>query len=207
MSKSLSYSIEIEKLDWQKMDGLLPAIMQKHDTGEVLMLGYMNHEALQQTIDSGFVTFFSRSKNRLWVKGESSGHKLKVMNISYDCDGDALLVLAEPSGPTCHLGTTSCFSKSYEMPYKMLSKLEKVISQRNKDRPENSYVTSLFESGVARIAQKVGEEAVESVIAAMKDDQEELKNEMADLVFHALVLLREKGLSLSEVLSVLEHRA
>tara|TARA_R110002167_G_scaffold29352_1_gene98116 strand:+ start:189 stop:812 length:624 start_codon:yes stop_codon:yes gene_type:complete len=206
MKQNLNNSVDMNKLDWQKMDGLLPAVIQKRDTGEVLMLGYMNREALQQTIDSGFATFFSRSKNRLWVKGESSGHTLKVSSIGYDCDGDALLILAEPNGPTCHLGAPTCFSNHYGMPYKILSQLEETIQQRNQERPQGSYVTSLFESGVARIAQKVGEEAVESVIAAMKNDHEELKNEMADLIFHALILLREKNIALSEVLAVLEAR-
>ena len=196
----------IDKIDWKKMDNLVPAIIQNARSGEVLMLGYMNADALKQTIETKLVTFFSRSKERIWVKGEVSKNTLSLVSIAYDCDGDAILVLAKPNGPTCHLGTKTCFSEDYQMPYKTIADLENTIQRRYEDKPEGSYVTSLFDSGLARIAQKVGEEAVESVIAAMKCDDEELKNEMADLLFHSLVLLREKNLSLSDVLAVLESR-
>lgn len=196
----------LNKIDWQKMNHLVPVVVQCRTSGKVLMLGFMNEEALSQTMITGFVTFYSRSKQRLWQKGETSGNVLKLIDIAVDCDGDSLVALVDAVGPTCHKGTESCFDKTYDNSYGVLTRLENTIKQRKKDKPQNSYVTSLFASGVSRIAQKVGEEGVETVIAAMKNDLEELKNESADLIFHLLVLLREKELSLQDVISVLQVR-
>lgn len=200
-------NVVIEKLDWQKVDGLIPAIVQDAQSGQVLMLGYMNQEALQQTQQTGQVTFFSRSKQALWVKGETSGHFLQVVEITEDCDNDALLVLATPQGPTCHKGTPSCFVRETTYrDWEVLSQLESVITQRQQEMPADSYTTSLFESGIDKIAQKVGEEGVEVVIAALKESDERLTSESADLLFHLLVLLRQRGLSLADVLVELRRR-
>lgn len=196
----------LNKIDWQKMNHLVPVVVQCRTSGKVLMLGFMNEEALSQTMITGFVTFYSRSKQRLWQKGETSGNVLKIIDIAVDCDGDSLVALVDAVGSTCHKGTESCFDKTYDHPYETLTRLEDIIKQRKKDKPQNSYVTSLFASGIARIAQKVGEEGVETVIAAMKNDLDELKNESADLIFHLLVLLREKELSLQDVITVLKAR-
>ncbi len=196
----------VNKIDWQKMDNLVPVVVQCHSTGKVLMLGYMNQEALQQTLATKLVTFYSRSKQRLWQKGETSGNVLKLINIAVDCDGDSLLALAEASGPTCHIGSASCFSQGFVNHYEVLANLEKTIDKRKQQKPQSSYIANLFSQGLARIAQKVGEEGVEVVIAAMKNDHEELKNESADLIFHLLVLLAEKELSLQDVLQILDRR-
>lgn len=198
--------IDISRLDWAKGDGLLPAIVQHWLSGEVLMLGYMNAEALAQTQAGGQVTFYSRSKRRLWTKGESSGHVLALKSIRVDCDADTLLVQAEPRGPTCHLGTSSCFGKGVRPPLGFLAELDAVVAQRHAERPAGSYTTRLFEGGMRRIAQKVGEEGVETALAAVVQNDAELLGEAADLVFHLTVALRARGLSLGDVASVLADR-
>jgi phosphoribosyl-ATP pyrophosphohydrolase/phosphoribosyl-AMP cyclohydrolase len=196
------------RLDWAKDDGLLPAIVQHWLSGEVLMLGYMNAEALAQTQASGHVTFYSRSKQRLWTKGESSGHMLVLKSIRIDCDADTLLIQADPHGPTCHTGTSSCFGDSADVrpPLGFLAELDALIAQRHAERPEGSYTTKLFESGIRRIAQKVGEEGVETALATVVQSDAELLGEAADLIFHLAVALRARGLSLGDVVSVLADR-
>lgn len=196
----------LPSLDWQKGAGLLPAIVQDADTQQVLMLGYMNAAALEQTLATRRVTFFSRSKNRLWVKGESSGHFLDLVSVEADCDADALLVRARPNGPTCHRGTCSCFSEGGATGVGFLGELERTIVQRIAEGGEKSYTARLVREGVKRIAQKVGEEGVETALAATAGDNEELAGEAADLLFHLLVLLRAKGLTLGDVTRVLEQR-
>lgn len=193
----------IDTLDWDKQDGLLPAIVQDAATLRVLMLGYMSREALLASFQTQQVTFFSRSKGRLWTKGESSGHVLRLVSVRTDCDSDALLVLAHPQGPTCHLQRTSCFP---DAPGDGLAELEAVIAQRERERPEGSYTTKLFERGIKRIAQKVGEEGLETALAAVIEDDEALLGESADLLFHLLVLLRQRGLGLDDVRRMLESR-
>ena len=200
--------IDVDKLDWSKGGGLLPAVIQHWRSGAVLMLGYMSREALVQTRQSGKVTFFSRSKQRLWTKGESSGHVLALKSARIDCDGDTLLLQAEPQGPTCHLGTSSCFGERADVapPLGFLATLDRLVEQRAADRPAGSYTTRLFEDGIRRIAQKVGEEGVETALAAVVQDDEALLGEAADLVFHLMVALRARGLSTSDVCRVLEAR-
>ena len=197
---------DLTRLDWPKGDGLLPAVVQHWLTGEVLMLGYMNAEALAATQASGKVTFWSRSKQRLWMKGESSGHVLALKSIRVDCDADTLLVQADPYGPTCHLGTSSCFGGDARPPLGFLAELDALVAERHAERPSGSYTTNLFEGGVRRIAQKVGEEGVESALAAVAQGDEELLGEAADLVFHLTVLLRARGLSLADAVAVLAKR-
>jgi phosphoribosyl-ATP pyrophosphohydrolase/phosphoribosyl-AMP cyclohydrolase len=197
---------DLSRLDWAKGDGLLPAIVQHWLTGEVLMLGYMNEEALVETRRSGRVTFWSRSKQRLWTKGESSGHVLALKSIRVDCDADTLLVQAEPHGPTCHLGTPSCFGAAARPPLGFLAELDALVAQRHAERPQGSYTTGLFEAGTRRIAQKVGEEGVESALAAVAQGDGELLGEVADLMFHLTVLLRARGLSLADAVAVLARR-
>ena len=197
---------DLFRLDWAKGDGLLPAVVQHWLTGEVLMLGYMNAEALAATEASGKVTFWSRSKQRLWMKGESSGHVLVLKSIRVDCDADTLLVQAEPHGPTCHLGTSSCFGEDARPPLGFLAELDALVAQRHAERPQGSYTTKLFEAGTRRIAQKVGEEGVESALAAVAQGDEELLGEAGDLVFHLAVLLRARGLSLADAVAVLAKR-
>lgn len=197
---------DLTRLDWPKGDGLLPAVVQHWLTGEVLMLGYMNAEALAATQASGKVTFWSRSKQRLWMKGESSGHVLALKSIRVDCDADTLLVQANPHGPTCHLGTSSCFGEDARPPLGFLAELDALVAERHAERPSGSYTTNLFEGGVRRIAQKVGEEGVESALAAVAQGDEELLGEAADLVFHLTVLLRARGLSLADAVAVLAKR-
>lgn len=195
-------------LDFQKYaDGLVPAIIQDAESGRVLMLGFMNGEALAATEASGRVTFYSRSKQRLWTKGETSGNFLEVVSIKADCDNDTLLVRARPQGPVCHTGSATCFDDANE-PNKIgfLTELERVIAERRANPSEGSYVASLFDKGLNRIAQKVGEEAVETVIAAKEPDIEAFKSEAADLLFHYLVLLHEKGVSLGEIAETLAAR-
>lgn len=187
-------------------DGLIPAIVQDVGTGAVLMLGFMDREALEITRSSGRVTLYSRSRNRIWTKGETSGNFLDVITIEPDCDGDTLLVMAKPNGPVCHTGEGTCFSNGFDDPVGFLRELEGVIAARKESTPPTSYVASLYESGLKRIAQKVGEEAVETVIAAMEEDNENLKDEAADLLFHLMVLLQAKGLSLREVSERLRER-
>ncbi len=190
-------------LDWDKGDGLLPAVVQDADNLRVLMLGYMNAEALAVTQASGRVTFFSRSKQRLWTKGETSGHTLVLVSTQADCDNDTLLVRARPQGPTCHLQRPSCFP---DAPADFLSELDALVAQRERERPPGSYTTRLFDAGVRRIAQKVGEEGVETALAAVAQDDAALLGESADLIFHLLVLLRSRGLSLTDAVAVLRER-
>ena len=199
---------DFSRLDWAKGNGLLPAIVQHWLSGEVLMLGYMNAEALAQTQASGSVTFYSRSKQRLWTKGESSGYVLALKGIRIDCDADTLLVQAEPHGPTCHLGTSSCFGDSADVrpPLGFLAELDALVSQRHAERPEGSYTTKLFESGMRRMAQKVGEEGVETALAAVAQNDTELLGEAADLIFHLTVVLHARGLSLGDVAALLAQR-
>jgi len=199
---------DVTRLDWSKGDGLLPVVVQHWRSGEVLMLGYMNAEALEQTRREGTVTFYSRSKQRLWTKGESSGHVLALKSIRVDCDADTLLIQAEPQGPTCHLGTSSCFGESAQAgpPLGFLGELDALIERRHVERPKGSYTTSLFEGGIRRIAQKVGEEGVETALAAVAQDDAELLGEAADLVFHLAVALRARGLGLTDVARLLAER-
>lgn len=190
------------KPDWKKMGGLIPAVVQSDSDGAILMIGYMNKPALAKTTTTKKVTFYSRSKKRLWTKGEKSGNYLRVRNISLDCDGDAFLIRAVPAGPTCHTGANSCF----DSPIDFLKDLDGVVAARFKKRPKGSYVSSLIKGGPDRIAQKVGEEAVETVIASKNKDQKALLGEAADLVFHLAVLLRSRGLSLTDVAGLLRDR-
>lgn len=187
-------------------DGLIPAIIQDVQTRKVLMLGYMNAAALATTESSGKVTFFSRSKNRLWTKGEESGNFLMLESLAIDCDQDTLLVYAKPMGPTCHTGTDSCWGEENTADYGFLSELEAVIQDRKENPDDASYVSSLFKKGINKIAQKVGEEAVETVIEAKDDNDELFLSESADLLFHYLILLKAKGFGLSDVVGVLENR-
>jgi phosphoribosyl-ATP pyrophosphohydrolase/phosphoribosyl-AMP cyclohydrolase len=193
-----------DSIDWQKSGGLVPAIVQDATTGRVLMLGYMNRDAYERTLSVGEAVFYSRSRERLWRKGETSGNTLKVTEIRADCDGDTLLVRAEPAGPTCHRGTVTCFGE--ELSATLLDDLEAVIDGRLAQRPEESYVAKLAAAGVARAAQKVGEEGVETALAAVTRDDDGLAEESADLVFHLLVLLRIRGLSLEDLLAKLAAR-
>ncbi|MBN8895828.1 MAG: bifunctional phosphoribosyl-AMP cyclohydrolase/phosphoribosyl-ATP diphosphatase HisIE [Rhodanobacter sp.] len=194
--------------DWAKGNGLLPAIVQHWLSGEVLMLGYMNADALVQTQADGRVTFYSRSKQRLWMKGESSGNVLALKSIRLDCDADTLLIQAEPHGPTCHTGTSSCFGDSADVrpPLGFLAELDALVAQRHVERPTGSYTTKLFDDGIRRIAQKVGEEGVETALAAVVQDDEALLGEAADLLFHLVVVLRARGLSLADAIAVLADR-
>lgn len=196
----------LDGLDWGNGAGLLPVIVQHWSSGEVLMLGYMNAEALARTRDTGRVTFWSRSKQRLWMKGETSGHVLGVKSIRADCDGDTLLIGADPHGPTCHLGTKSCFGDDAGLPFAFLAQLDDLIARRDAERPEDSYTTALFETGMRRIAQKVGEEGVETALAAVTESDDALLGEAADLVYHLTVLLRARGLSLADAVAVLTRR-
>lgn len=196
-------TIDIDALAWDKQGGLLPAIVQDAATLRVLMLGYMDREALAASLASGKVTFFSRSKGRLWTKGESSGHVLELVSIEADCDNDTLLVQAHPRGPTCHLQRASCFPTA---PADGLAELDALIAQRERERPQGSYTTKLFEDGVRRIAQKVGEEGVETALAAVAQDEDALLGEAADLLYHLTVLLRARGLSLEDARRVLAAR-
>ena len=203
MTQAIDIDIDIEALAWDKQGGLLPAIVQDADNLRVLMLGYMDREALQATLASRKVTFFSRSKQRLWMKGESSGDVLDLVHIETDCDADTLLVQARPQGPTCHLQRASCFPNA---PADTLAALDALVATRERERPQGSYTTRLFEGGVRRIAQKVGEEGVETALAGVVQDDEALLGESADLLFHLIVLLRARGLSLADAKRVLEAR-
>ena len=197
---------EIDSLDWKKMDGLLPVVVQDSETLQVLMVAYANREALEETIRSRRVTFFSRSKQRLWTKGETSGHHLHLVRITADCDGDSLLVMAKPEGPSCHRETISCFGEESAPGIGFLGRLARVIDERYRARPEGLYTTKLFAEGVDRMAQKVGEEGVEVVIAAKNEDPQALLGEVADSVFHVMVLLRAKSLSLADAVELLRGR-
>ena len=197
-------------LDFDKMGGLVPAVIQDAQTSQVLMLGYMNQEAYDKTLKEGLVTFFSRSKNRLWTKGETSGHTLQLVSVDEDCDNDALLIKVKPNGPTCHTGDTSCFgedaSSKRVAAIQFIARLEEVIQQRKANPTEASYTNFLFDKGVNKIAQKVGEEAVETVIDAVAGKTDTMKGEAADLLYHLLVLLAATGLELADVVAVLEER-
>lgn len=197
------------RLDWDKGDGLLPVIVQHATDGRVLMLGYMNEVALRRTLAEGRVTFFSRSRNELWTKGETSGHFLHVVHASADCDNDTILVLANPDGPTCHNGTPTCFTDArtpVATDIAFLATLQSTIAQRIADSPAGSYTARLFADGVGRIAQKVGEEGVETALAAVTRDDGELVGECADLVYHLLVLLKARSLTLEQVVAELAAR-
>lgn len=196
---------DTKQLNWQKVDNLMPVIIQHYVSGDVLMLGYMNQEALSQTQASGKVTFYSRTKQRLWTKGESSGNFLNVVSITPDCDNDTLLVLVDPIGPTCHTGTNCCFA-SAKTQWGFLFELEQLIAGRKNADPKSSYTAKLYHDGTKRIAQKVGEEGVETALAATVRDTEELKNESADLIYHLLVLLHDQNLSLQDVIGILKAR-
>jgi phosphoribosyl-AMP cyclohydrolase / phosphoribosyl-ATP pyrophosphohydrolase len=202
--------MQLEKLDWDKGAGLLPAIVQDASNGAVLMLGYMNREALAATQSSGRVTFWSRSKQRLWTKGESSGHFLSVRGIAADCDGDTLLILADPEGPICHRGTPGCFGESPPRAavedLAFFPVLEALIRERIATRPEGSYTAKLLAEGPRRMAQKVGEEGIELALAAVAQGPDEIIGEAADLLYHTILLLESKGLSLARVADRLEAR-
>lgn len=198
----------VERIDWQKVDGLIPAIVQDFDSSQVLMMGYMNPEALEVTLATKQVTFYSRSKQRLWTKGETSGNVLQLRNLALDCDQDTLLVKVNPIGPTCHTGTTTCWDgdSQEESQLVWLHQLEQLLAARKSASPESSYTASLYASGTKRIAQKVGEEGVEVALAAATGDKAELISESADLIYHLLVLLQDQGLALSDVIDKLKQR-
>jgi phosphoribosyl-ATP pyrophosphohydrolase/phosphoribosyl-AMP cyclohydrolase len=202
--------MNIENLAWEKMHGLIPAIVQDSLNGRVLMQGFMNQDALTLTLETGKVAFWSRSREKLWIKGETSGNTLNLVDIHPDCDGDSLLVRARQEGPTCHLGKDSCYDDDEEgkvMPdIAFLTQLEGVISQRYDDRPEGSYTTRLLDDGIKRIAQKVGEEGVETALAAVSGDDKELLNESADLLYHLFVLLCSRKLEVGALIDVLKAR-
>ncbi len=193
-------------IDFDKMDGLVPAIIQDSETAVVLMLGFMNREAYEKTVREGRVTFFSRTKKRLWTKGEESGNFLDVVEIKEDCDRDTLLVLARPHGPVCHTGNDTCFNEINQSGTNFLTELQDLIHERRQRMPEGSYTTRLFDKGIPKIAQKVGEEAVELVIEAMREEDTLFLNEAADLVYHLLVLLSAKGFDLNDIVTVLKER-
>ena len=200
---------DVAGLDWAKGAGLLPAVVQHARTGQVLMVAYMNEPALRRTLESGLATFFSRSRNDLWTKGETSGHTLKVVDISTDCDSDAILVLADPAGPTCHNGTTSCFAaaaKPGATTYAFLAQLEQIVATRATAPAAGSYTARLLAEGTPRIAQKVGEEGVETALAAVTRDDAGLLAESADLLYHLAVLMQSRGLRLSNVVETLRAR-
>lgn len=201
--------MNIESLAWEKMNGLIPAIVQDSLDGRVLMQGYMNKDALDIMLETGKVTFWSRSREEIWVKGEISGNTLDLVDVHPDCDGDCLLIRARPEGPTCHLGKETCFDdhNGRVMPeLAFLAQLERLIAQRNDERPEGSYTTKLLDTGIKRIAQKVGEEGVETALAAVAGEDEELLNESADLLYHLLVLLCSRKLELGSLVEVLKSR-
>jgi phosphoribosyl-ATP pyrophosphohydrolase/phosphoribosyl-AMP cyclohydrolase len=193
-------------LDFDKMNGLVPAIIQDAETAKVLMLGFMNDEAYKKTVETGKVTFFSRTKNRLWTKGEESGNFLNVVSIKSDCDNDTLLIQVNPVGPVCHKGTDTCWGEDNVEPIMFIKTLQQFINKRYQEMPEGSYTTSLFQSGVNKMAQKVGEEAVETVIEATNGTNERLIYEGADLLYHLIVLLTSKGLSIEDLAKELTER-
>ncbi|WP_129779937.1 bifunctional phosphoribosyl-AMP cyclohydrolase/phosphoribosyl-ATP diphosphatase HisIE [Peristeroidobacter soli] len=200
---------QIESFDWSKGDGLLPAVVQDATTGKVLMLGYMNREALRKTLGEKRVTFYSRSKQRLWTKGETSSNFLQLVDAAIDCDNDTLLITARPDGPTCHNGTASCFGDEIGTTatrLAFLSRLESVIEKRVSERPEGSYTARLWADGPTRMAQKVGEEGVEVALAAVTQSDDKLVGEAADLLFHLTLLLKSRQLSLGQVVEELERR-
>lgn len=197
----------IDRLNFSKLNGVVPAVVQDAETRQVLMVGFMNREAVQNTLDQKKVTFWSRTKGRLWQKGETSGNTLQLVSATADCDGDALLFQTHPLGPTCHTGTYTCFGEEKRVESRStFDQLERTIRQRKKDMPRHSYTASLFARGTQSIAQKVGEEAVEVVVASLQQDHTALKHEAADLLYHLLVLLTDRGVSLGEVLETLKSR-
>ena len=194
------------ELDFEKMNGLIPAIIQDDYTQKVLMLGFMNEEAYKKTVETGKVTFFSRTKNRLWTKGEESGNFLQVISIKADCDNDTLLIKAVPAGPVCHTGTDTCWGEENKQVIMFLKELQDFIDKRHEEMPEGSYTTSLFQSGVNKMAQKVGEEAVETVIEACNGTDERLIYESSDLLYHLIVLLTSKGYRIEDLARELKER-
>jgi phosphoribosyl-ATP pyrophosphohydrolase/phosphoribosyl-AMP cyclohydrolase len=194
------------KLDFEKLDGLIPAIVQDAQTNVVLMLGFMNEEAYNQTVETKKVTFYSRTKQRLWTKGETSGHFLNVVKILFDCDNDTLLIKANPVGPACHTGTDTCFGEENKNGIYFLQYLQDFITKRYKEKPEGSYTTSLFGEGINRIAQKVGEEAVETIIEAAGGSDDQFIYEASDLIYHLIVLLTSKGFSINDLAKELKKR-
>lgn len=197
----------MQKINWDKMAGLVPAVVQDVNTRQVLMVGYVNRESLQRTFKTGKVTFFSRSKQCLWVKGESSGNYLNYVKLFVDCDGDALLIQAKPEGPTCHLGTKSCFGGGDTADLGFLIELEGIINERKNNPKSKSYTSKLFAEGIRRIAQKLGEEGVEVALAAVGEESDKLCAEAADLVYHLIVLLRARNLNLQEIVTELSDRS
>lgn len=197
----------IESLRFDKLDGLIPAVVQDAGSGDVVMVGFMNREAVEATLRDRLVTFWSRSRKTLWRKGETSGHTLSLIELTPDCDGDTLLVRARPNGPTCHTGARTCFANAAEPSWTVPASLERTIRDRRSSMPEGSYTTSLFKAGRGRIAQKVGEEAIETVVAAMQGDAGAVTNEAADLLYHVTVLLVDQGLSWNDVHEELRKRA
>lgn len=196
----------IDKIDFDKVKGLVPAIIQDKTTGTVLMLGYMNKRALKKTIETKKVTFYSRSKERLWVKGETSGNFLELKSIKVDCDGDSLLIKVKPVGPVCHKGSDTCWEERNHEKFSFIYELEKIAKKRKANPTEKSYTSALFKKGINKIAQKVGEEAVELVIEAKDDNKELFKGEFADLLYHLTVLLAQKEITWNEVVETLEKR-
>ncbi|EGR2891293.1 bifunctional phosphoribosyl-AMP cyclohydrolase/phosphoribosyl-ATP diphosphatase HisIE [Vibrio parahaemolyticus] len=206
--KAAEVSSLSERINWEKVDGLVPAIVQDFQSSQVLMMGYMNQDALAKTGETGQVTFFSRTKERLWTKGETSGNVLQLVNISLDCDNDTLLVRVNPIGPTCHTGTTTCWDGDAQEESQMvwLHQLEQLLATRKSADPDSSYTASLYARGTKRISQKVGEEGVEVALAATSGDKAELVCESADLIYHLLVLLQDQGLSMNDVVNKLKER-
>jgi phosphoribosyl-ATP pyrophosphohydrolase/phosphoribosyl-AMP cyclohydrolase len=193
-------------IDFSKLDGLVPAVIQDAKTLKVLMLGFMNQEAYEKTVETGKVTFWSRSRNTLWTKGETSGNFLNVVSIENDCDNDTLLIKANPTGPVCHTGADTCWNEKNDNPIMFLVELQRFIEKRHQEMPEGSYTTSLFQSGTSRMAQKVGEEAIESVIEAMAGNNERLIYEASDMLYHLIVLLTSKGLKIEDIATELQER-
>jgi len=199
-------NLKVDDLDFSKSEGLIPAIVVDNSNMQVLMLAFMNKESLAKTLETGLVTFYSRSRKTLWVKGETSGNYLHLVDIKTDCDNDSLLVYAKPDGPTCHTGKYSCFEIENKPSLDFLNTLFALIKQRKTEMPEGSYTTKLFQRGTNRIIQKVGEEAVETVIAAKNRDKVEIINEVSDLVYHLFVMLAEQGIEFSDIVDNLESR-
>ncbi|MGD8109137.1 bifunctional phosphoribosyl-AMP cyclohydrolase/phosphoribosyl-ATP diphosphatase HisIE [Vibrio sp. TRT 17S01] len=206
--KAAEVSSLAERINWEKVDGLVPAIVQDFQSSQVLMMGYMNQDALAKTDETGQVTFFSRTKQRLWTKGETSGNVLQLVNMQLDCDNDTLLVKVNPIGPTCHTGTTTCWDGDPQEESQMvwLHQLEQLLAARKSADPDSSYTASLYARGTKRISQKVGEEGVEVALAATSGDKAELVCESADLIYHLMVLLQDQGLSMNDVVNKLKER-
>ncbi|HHF3072123.1 bifunctional phosphoribosyl-AMP cyclohydrolase/phosphoribosyl-ATP diphosphatase HisIE [Vibrio diabolicus] len=206
--KAAEVSSLAERINWEKVDGLVPAIVQDFQSSQVLMMGYMNQDALAKTGETGQVTFFSRTKQRLWTKGETSGNVLQLVNMQLDCDNDTLLVKVNPIGPTCHTGTTTCWDGDPQEESQMvwLHQLEQLLAVRKIADPDSSYTASLYARGTKRISQKVGEEGVEVALAATSGDKAELVCESADLIYHLMVLLQDQGLSMNDVVNKLKER-